>query len=191
MNDLRIYAILVIVGLAIAFIGTIPMEVRRLRLIQLVLLPVLLSGMYFQIPKGPPVVEDVLAFLIYLWPLGMLAALLAPNIAWLCGYGIQSAIDPLDWASHDDEIELKPVSQLIEGESYLEARKTLERLLKKHPPTYHALLLRAKLQHHFGETKQVRQTLLEMIALAQHQDQQLAAMQMYHELELTLDQKRR
>lgn len=182
MNEIRIYAILITVGLAVGFLGTIPMELRRLRLIQMVLLPVLLSGMYFQIPKGPPVVEDLLAFLIYLWPLGMLAVLLAPNIAWFCGYGIQSAIDPQDWTSNDEEIVLKPVSQLIDGEDYQEAYKTLERLLKKHRPTYHALLLRAKLQYHFGKVKHARQTLLQMIELAQHEDQQLAAMRLYHEL---------
>jgi tetratricopeptide (TPR) repeat protein len=182
MNEIRIYAFLVTVGLTIGFIGTMPSDLRRLRLMQMVLVPVLLSGMYFQIPKGPLAVEDLLAFLLYLWPLGMLAALLAPNIAWFCGYGIQSAIDPQDWTSCDEEIVLKPVNQLIEREDYQAAYKTLEDLLERHRPTYHALLLRAKLQYHFGKIKQARQTLLKMIELAQHPDQQLAAMRLYHEL---------
>jgi hypothetical protein len=182
MNDIRICGILATVGLALAFIGTIPAELRRLRLVQMVLLPVLFSGLYFQVPKGPPIIEDVLAFLIYLVPLGMLAALLAPNIAWFCSYGIQSAIDPQDWVSHDEEIVLKPVHQLIEAEDYQAAYKTLECLLKQHRPTYHALFLRAKLQYHFGKIKQAKQTLLRMMELAQHPDQQLASMRLYHEL---------
>jgi thioredoxin-like negative regulator of GroEL len=109
--------------------------------------------------------------------LGLLALLLAPNVAYLCGAGLSNLLDPQDWTSGEEEIALKPIRRLIDKDQFHPALTELDELLKKHKPTYEALLLKAKLLNHLGGWDEAVATLLSLIELSQSVEQQLVVME--------------
>jgi tetratricopeptide (TPR) repeat protein len=67
---------------------------------------------------------------------------------------------------------------LVDKDQFQDAMDGLEALLKKHQPTYEALLLQAKLLHHFQRFDETIAALLHMIRLSRTTEQQLAVMEL-------------
>ncbi len=111
------------------------------------------------------------------------AFLLAPNIAFYCGVGLSNFLDPLDWTPAEEEIALRPIRRLIDNDQYYQAVGDLEALLQKHQPTYEALVLHAKLLHHFGRLDATAAALLRAIGLSHSTDQQLTVMELLAAIE--------
>lgn len=111
------------------------------------------------------------------------AFLLAPNIAFYCGVGLSNFLDPLDWTPVEEEIALRPIRRLIDNDQYYQAVGDLEALLEKHRPTYEALILHAKLLHHFGRLDATAAALLRAIQLSHTAEQQLTVMELLAALE--------
>jgi tetratricopeptide (TPR) repeat protein len=157
-------------GVLIAlFISRAP-ELRSMRLSQLVLVP---AAMVMCAAGG---VFCVLGLVF-------LAFLLAPNIAHYLGAGLSNFLDSYDWTPTEEEIALRPIRLLIDKDNYRQALAELDELLKKHKPTYEAVLLKAKLLHHIGRVDETVATLPGLIALSKSTAQQLAVMQLLAFLE--------
>jgi thioredoxin-like negative regulator of GroEL len=171
------------VGLLLAFLLTYPAELRRLRLFQLIFVPVAFAAGLAVLPdpaEGYGSVGSLMAFFVVL---GFTAILLAPNIAYACGAVLSNFLDPLDWTPAEEEIALRPIIKLIDKDRYQDALEDLETLLKKHKPTYEALHLKAKLLHHFQYFDQTLATLLQMIPLSKATQQQLLVMELLANLD--------
>jgi thioredoxin-like negative regulator of GroEL len=108
---------------------------------------------------------------------GFLIMLLVPNMAHYGGVGLTNILDPQDWTSTEEEIALRPIRRLIDKDNYRQALAELEELLKKHKPTYEAVLTKAKLLHHIGRVHETVTTLLSLIELSHSTEQQLAVME--------------
>jgi hypothetical protein len=176
-------------SILMAFLMTTPLELRHLRVIQMVLLPCLLMAMRYLMMPAPASTHAnepaSVAFLRYL-PLAMtVAALLGANIAYFCARVVEGTIDPHDWTPQEEELAMAPVRRLVQEDRYREALEALEKLLSRHKPTYEALLLKAKLLNHFGQSLPARQTLLSMLRLTRSAAQQTAVMQGLRELRVT------
>jgi tetratricopeptide (TPR) repeat protein len=173
-----------IAGLIVASLLTRAPELRPLRLVQLVLVPLgfIAASAVMPEPSSGQVgaMGSLVAFSVIL---GFLAILLAPNIAHLFGVAFSGLLDPQDWTPAEEEIALRPVVRLIEKDRFSEALTELDELLKKHKPTYEALHIRAKLLNHFRRFDEASATLLQMIRLSYSTGQQLIVM----ELLATLD----
>jgi tetratricopeptide (TPR) repeat protein len=172
-------------GVLIAhFVSRAP-ELRTMRLSQLIFVPAgMVVAVYFlQSGNGSSSVGGVAEFMCFLGVLGFLILLLAPNIAYLCGASLSNFLDPHDWPSGEEEIALRPIRLLIDKDQYSQALSDLDELLKKHKPTYEALLLKAKLLHHLGSVDETVATLLRLIELSQSPAQQLAVMELLTFLE--------
>jgi tetratricopeptide (TPR) repeat protein len=115
-------------------------------------------------------------FVYFLAVLIFLVLLLAPNIAYHCGAVVSNFLDPSDWTPTEEELALRPIRRLIEKDQYYEALAELDELLKKHKPTYEAVLIKAKLLHHCGSVDETVATLLSLIELSKSTEQQLAVM---------------
>ena len=173
------------VGLLIAHQLSRAEELRPLRLSQLILVPTAMVGAFYLLPRhaGRANFGDLHNFFEYLAIAGFIAALLAPNIAFYLGIGFSNIIDPQDWTPLEEEIALRPIQKMIDREQYQEALAEMDQLLKKHNPTYEALLLKSKLLHHFSSVDETVATLLKMIPLSHSTQQQLAVMEMLVTLE--------
>jgi len=172
-------------GVVIAhFISRAP-ELRTMRLSQLIFIPVaMVLGVYFlPVGSGSSGTGGLGEFVCFLGVVGFLILLLAPNIAWLCGASLSNFLDPQDWTCAEEEIALRPIRRLIDKDQYAQALADLEEILKKHKPTYEALLIKAKLLHHFGSVDETVATLLSLIELSQTTAQQLAVMELLAFLE--------
>jgi thioredoxin-like negative regulator of GroEL len=172
-------------GVLIAhFISRAP-ELRAMRLSQLVLVPgVMVLCVYF-LPDTTGTSEgaavgQVICFAAMLL---FLALLLAPNIAYHCGAALSNFLDPSDWTPLEEEIALRPIRQLIDKDQYYQALGELDQLLKNHPPTYEALLMKAKLLYHFGRVDETAAVLLSLIRLSKTTGQQLTVMELLAALE--------
>ena len=126
---------------------------------------------------------DMAGFICFSVVLIFLVLLLAPNIAYLCGVGLSNFLDPQDWTSAEEEIALRPIRRLIDKDNYRQALGELDELLKKHKPTYEAVLTKAKLLHHIGRVDETVAALLSLIELSHSTAQQLAVMEMLAFLE--------
>lgn len=180
-----------LVGAALAWFATRAAELRHLRLVQILLTPAIAVAIYLQFPSGPAnrnnFAGELLGLLTYLLPVAIVAVLFAPNIAYAVGYGLQNVIDPQDWQPSHQEIDLQEVRRLVRQEDYRSALRELDQRLKRALPNYEALLLQAQLRFHFGNRKAARQTLLRMLALTTHAEQQANIMRLYHDLAKTND----
>jgi thioredoxin-like negative regulator of GroEL len=166
------------VGVLIAhFISRAP-ELRTMRLSQLVFVPAAMVLCVYFSASG-----DMAGFICFLVVLIFLVLLLAPNIGYLCGMGLSNFLDPQDWTSSEEEIALRPIRRLIDKENYRQALGELDELLKKHKPTYEAVLTKARLLHHIGRADETVATLLRLIELSHSTAQQLAVMEMLAFLE--------
>lgn len=173
------------VGLLLAHLLSRPVELQRLRLSQLVLVPVAMAGAVWLLPmhRGRFNLGDLQNFIQYLFIAAFLAVLLAPNIAYHVGIGFTNLIDPHDWTPLDEEIALRPIQRMIDREQYQEALAELDQLLAKHKPTYEALLLKSKLLHHFSSVDETMATLMQMIRLSNSTHQQFSVMEALATLE--------
>jgi tetratricopeptide (TPR) repeat protein len=122
-------------------------------------------------------------FICFLVVLIFLVLLLAPNIAHHCGAALSNFLDPQDWTPAEEEIALRPIRRLIDKDNYRQALAELDELLKKHKPTYEAVLTKARLLHHIGRADETVATLLRLIELSHSTEQQLAVMEMLAFLE--------
>ncbi len=165
-------------GLLIAHFISRTTELRAMRLAQLVLVPgAFVLCVLFSSAGGME------GFICFLAVLGFLAILLAPNIAHFFGTTLSNFLDPHDWTPAEEEIALRPIRRLIDKDQYHEALTDLEALLTKHKPTYEALLLKAKLLHHFGSVDETVATLLSLIELSKTTELQLEVMKLLALLE--------
>ncbi|HUD46014.1 MAG TPA: hypothetical protein VMR33_04245 [Candidatus Baltobacteraceae bacterium] len=178
MSSVLSYILAAVAGVVIAhFISRAP-EMRAMRLAQLVLIPGLLVMCVYCSGIG-----GVGGFASFLAVLFFLVLLVAPSIAHHSGAVLSNFLDAYDWTPTEEEIALRPVRRLIEKDQYVEALAELDGLLTKHKPTYEALLIKAKLLHHFGSVDETTATLLRLIELSKITDQQLAVMQLLALLE--------
>jgi len=159
-------------GALIAYFISRAPELRSMRLSQFVLVPGALV-----LCVCCSYIGGVVGFVCFLPVLGFLVLLLAPNIAFYCGAGLSNFLDPQEWTPTEEEIALRPIRRLIDKDQPAEALAELDELLKKHQPTYEALLTKAKLLHHFGSVDETVATLLSLIRLSQTTAQQLAVME--------------
>jgi len=172
-------------GLLTAYLLSRPPELRPLRLSQLILVPTAMVGAFCLLPRhaGRADLGDLQNFVQYLAIAGVIALLLAPNIAFHLGIGLSNFLDPQDWTPIEEEIALRPIQKMIDRNQYQEALAELDHLLNKHKPTYEALLLKSKLLHHFSSVDETLTTLLKMIPLSHSTQQQLAVMEALAALE--------
>lgn len=178
VHSILSYIIIGGVGLLIAhFLSRAP-ELRLMRLSQLILVPAILMFAFYLLPSshGHPVISDIGGLMVFMATAGFLALLLGPNIAFHCGSALCGFLDPHDWTPLEEEIALRPIQRLIDRDQTQQALEELDELLKKHKPTYEALLLKSKLLHHFGSVRETTATLLKMIELSRTTQQQLAVM---------------
>jgi hypothetical protein len=164
------------VGFLVAYFLTRAPELRRLRLVKLVLLPLAFAAAVSTLPDPANGYSSVGSLMGFFVVLGFIGILLAPNIAFVFGAALSNLIDPQDWTPAEQEIALRPIIQLIDRDRYEDALSELESLLKKHKPTYEALHLKAKLVHHFQYYDKTRATLLEMLPMSNTVPQQLVVM---------------
>jgi hypothetical protein len=177
MHSVLSYIVAAGVGVLIAhFISRAP-EWRSMRLSQLVFVPAaMVLCVYFLPEQGAATSADMGSFVCFLACVGFLILLLAPNIAHHFGAGLSNFLDNYDWTPTEEEIALRPVKRLIDKDNYRQAIAELDELLKKHKPTYEAVLLKAKLLHHIGRVDETETALLDLIALSNSTEQQLAVM---------------
>jgi tetratricopeptide (TPR) repeat protein len=172
------YLLAAVAGVLIAhFISRAP-ELRSMRLSQLIFVPcAMVLGAFVSSIGG------LAGFVCFLAVLLFLIILLAPNIAYHFGAALSNFLDPHDWTPAEEEIALRPIRRLIDKDQNNQALAELDELLKMHKPTYEALLLKAKLLHHFGSVDETVATLLALIELSKTTAQQLAVMQLLAVLE--------
>jgi tetratricopeptide (TPR) repeat protein len=153
------------IGVLIAHFITRGPELRSSRLTLLVLVPI---AMVLCAAGGPATVLGVV----------FLAFLLAPSLAHYWGVGLCNFLDGYDWTPTEEELALRPIRLLIDKDNYREALAELDELLKKHKPTYEAVLTKAKLLHHIGRVDEAASTLPGLIALSNSAAQQVAVMEL-------------
>jgi hypothetical protein len=173
-------------GAAAAYLMTIPIDLRRLRLVQMVLLPCSLVAVHFLVvPAAKPdriEAADIADFLLFLPFIGIMACLLAPNIASGCAYLVQSIIDPHRWEPQEGEIDTSPIRRLIREGRHAEALKELSQQLGRSRGSYEAFLLQAKLLYHFGRKGAARDILLRALRYSETGLQQEVIMQALREI---------
>jgi tetratricopeptide (TPR) repeat protein len=179
MHSILAYLLAAGAGVLIAhFISRAP-ELRFMRLSQLIFVPAAMVVLVYFLPdgSGSSAVGGIAGLICFVAVLGFLVLLLAPNMAHLCGTGLSNFLDPQDWTPTEEEIALRPIRRLIDNDQYHPALTELDELLKKHKPTYEALLLKAKLLNHLGGFDEAVATLLSLIELSQTAGQQLMVME--------------
>jgi tetratricopeptide (TPR) repeat protein len=178
MSLILAYVLAAGAGVLIAHFISRASELRFMRLSQFILVPgALVLCVYFSDIGG------MMGFTCFLAVLGFLAILLGPNIAYHCGAALSNFLDPHDWTPAEEEIALRPIQRLIDKDQYSEALADLEELLKKHKPTFEAVLIKAKLLHHFGSVDETVATLLSLIKLSKITQQQVDVMNLLALLE--------
>jgi len=178
VHSILSYIIVGGIGLLIAhFLSRAP-ELRLMRLSQLILVPAILMFAFYLLPSshGRPEITDIGGLMVFSAAAVLLGIVLGPNIAFHCGSALCGFLDPHDWTPLEEEIALRPIQRLIDRDQTQQALEELDELLKKHKPTYEALLLKSKLLHHFGSVQETAATLLKMIELSRTTQQQLAVM---------------
>ena len=183
MHSLISYIAAVGVGLILAYGLTCAPELRGLRIVQLIFLPIAFAAALAALPDPADGYMSIGFLLGFAAVLVFIAVLLAPNLGHYGGALVSNFLDPQDWSSAEEEIALRPIVKLIDKDRLQDAMDELEALLKKHRPTYEALLLKAKLLHHFQHFAETKVTLLQMIRLSHATQQQLAVMELLARLE--------
>jgi thioredoxin-like negative regulator of GroEL len=179
-----ILAYILVAGVAmliVLFLNRAP-ELRHGRLSQLILVPgaLVLALWILRQTEGRP---DYVSRIAVIGIIGFTATMLAPSIAYNFGIGLSNFLDPQDWTPAEEEIALRPIRRLIDRDQYYQALGDLDALLKKHKPTYEALLLHAKLLHHFGRVEDTAAALLKSIPLSHTTAQQLVVLELLAILE--------
>jgi tetratricopeptide (TPR) repeat protein len=185
MHSTLAYLLAAGVGVLIAhFISRAP-ELRSMRLSLLIFVPgaMALCVYFLPDPGSPSPGGDLGGFICFLGALGFLAFLLTPVIAYHLGVGLSNFLDPQDWTPAEEEIALRPIHRLIDKDQYDQALAELDKLFKTHKPTYEAVLIKAKLLHHFGKVDETVAMLLSLIELSKTTEQQLTVMELLALLE--------
>jgi hypothetical protein len=179
----NIYLYLLVIGVALGFIATLPYELRLLRPAQMLLFPVLLCCMWRGWVKfGPSFADKALSGVLLLaTSIGIIVALI-PNLAWLLCSLSQRTMFRLEGRYIDEDDHLQPIRQLVEADQYQEACNRLEALLKSHRADFPALVLLVQLYHHLKKDKRAEQCLQFMMRSASTDDELLAASRLYHQL---------
>jgi tetratricopeptide (TPR) repeat protein len=172
------YVVVAGVGLLLAHVLTRDPDAGHLRFLKLVLVPAAFVAALAMLPKPGVGAESIGSLMGFFVVMGFLAILLAPNIGHFFGAALSNFIDPQDWTPAEEEIALRPVVKLIDKDQFQDALEELEKLLKKHKPTYEALQLKAKLLNHFQRIDQTVATLLKMIRLSHTAHQQVIVMEL-------------
>ena len=185
MHSIVGYVIAAGIGGLIAHFISQPPELRSMRLSQLIFVPVGFVLCFYFLPdnSGGSPIGSVGEFVCFLGVLGFLIILIAPNLAYLFGAGISNLVDPQNWTSAEEELALRPIHRLIDKDQFSQALTDLNELLKRHKPTYEALLIKAKLLHHFGSVDETVATLLKLIPLSHSTAQQLVVMELLEQME--------
>ncbi|HEY3857671.1 MAG TPA: tetratricopeptide repeat protein [Verrucomicrobiae bacterium] len=178
------YIVVAGAGLFLAHFLTRDPDAGHLRLLKLVLVPAGFVAGFAALPdrsNGPG--GNIGSLMLFLVIIAGLGVLLAPNIGHFFGAALTNFLDPQDWTPAEEEIALRPIVKLIDKYRYQDAFVELEKLLKKHKPTYEALNLRAKLLNHFQRFDETIATLLQMLRLSHTAEQQLIVMELLSGLE--------
>ncbi|HEX3988126.1 MAG TPA: tetratricopeptide repeat protein [Verrucomicrobiae bacterium] len=165
-------------GLLLAHFLTGDPDARRLRLLQLILVPAGFVAAFAALPDPSNGSGSIGSLMLFFVIIGGLGILLAPNIGHFFGATLTNFLDPQDWTPAEEEIALRPIVKLIDKYRYQDAFAELEKLLKKHKPTYEALNLRAKLLNHSQRFDETTATLLQMLRLSHTAEQQLIVMEL-------------
>jgi len=88
----------------------------------------------------------------------------------------------LDARPIDEDIHIEPVRNLMREEKFEAACTRLEGLLKNYRADFDSLLLLAQLSNQLKKSKQAEECLLLILRIAPTDEQQLAALRLYHEL---------
>jgi hypothetical protein len=177
------YLYLLVIGVALGFIATLPYELRLLRPAQMVLFPVLLCCMCRGWVKfGPNFSDKALSGVLLLATSIGLIVTLVPNLTWLFRSLSQRTPFRLEGRYIDEEDHLQPIRKLVEADQYQEACNQLEALLKTHRPDFPALVLLVQLYHQLKKDKRAEQCLQFMMRSASTDDELLAASRLYHQL---------
>lgn len=184
VHSLVAYILVAAAGLVTAFLLTALPELRRLRFTQMVFVPIGFLAAFCQLPESSDTgIGTLIGFIVAVAFLGIL---LAPNIGYCCGAALAGFLDPQDWTPAEEEIALRPIVKLIDRNRYQDAFEGLEALLKKHKPTYEALVLKTKLLNHFEHFEDAAATLFQMLPLSHSTPQQLVVMELLTGLEARL-----
>lgn len=172
------YILVASAGLLLAHFLTRDPDTSRLRLLQLILVPAGFVAAFAALPdpsEGPGSIGSLMLFFVIIGGLGVL---LAPSLGHFFGATLTNFLDPHDWTPAEEEIALRPIVKLIDKNLYQDAFAELEKLLKKHKPTYEALNLKAKLLNHFQRFDETVAALLQMLRLSHTAEQQLIVMEL-------------
>ena len=183
MNSIGAYIILTLAGAGLGYAATIPQVLRKLRRLDVVILPVVICSFYAAWARVSLSATDrVLSALLVLLAAAGLAMTIAPSVAWYFSRQKENFVARLDGTAIDEDEGLKPVRELVEADKYEEACRLLESLLKNHRATFPALLLMTQLYHHLKQDQRAEQCLQFMIHLSHGEEEQLTAQRLYHQL---------
>jgi hypothetical protein len=178
-----IYLYLLVIGIVLGFLATLPHELRLLRPAQMLLFPILLCcTCRAWLKYGPSFADKALCGVILLATGIGLVVTIAPNLIWLFRTLTQRTAFRLEGRYIDEEADLQPIRNLAESEQYEEACHRLETLLKSYRADFHALHLLVQIYHQLKKNKRAEQCLLFMIRSASSDEERLASSRLYNQL---------
>ena len=177
------YLYLMVIGVVLGFIATLPYELRLLRPAQMLLFPILLCCMWRGWVKFGPLFGDkaLSGVLLLTTSIGLIVTLV-PNLTWLFRSLTQRTLFRLEGRYIDEDSHLRPIWNLVEAEQYEVARQRLETVLESHRADFPSLVLLVQLYHHLKKDKRAEQCLQFMMRSASSDDELLAASRLYHQL---------
>jgi len=177
------YLYLLVIGVLLGFVATLPYELRLLRPAQMLLFPILLCCMWRGwIKFGPSFGDKALSGVLLLTASIGLIVTLVPNLTWLFRSLTQRTLFRLEGRYIDEDDHLQPIRKQVEADQYQEACERLEALLKTHRADFRSLVLLVQLYHHLKKDKRAEQCVQFMMRSASSDDELLAASRLYHQL---------
>ena len=168
------YVAIAALGLSLGYFLTRAPELRHWRVAEMTAIPGLLLGIWRMSPaNGLPTAAGGGAIYVLI---AVLAFVLAPVISHHLSVGFENFLFRANWTRAGEEIHLRPIRRLIDEDQFHEALRELNELLEKHPATYEAALLKAKLLYHIGGVEETAAALTQLIGQCQTVEQQLGAM---------------
>jgi len=170
-------------GLLLGFLATAPVPLRRFRTVHMIVFPVLLCSLFSACTNwGPGFGDKALAAVLFIASCIGLILALRPSSAWVHEMHGNDTLLRLDARPIDEDIHIEPVRNLMREEKFETACTRLEGLLKSYRADFDSLLLLAQLSNQLKKRKQAEECLLLMLRIAPTDEQQLAALRLYHEL---------
>ena len=179
-----IYFYLLVIGVAVGFVATLPQDLRLLRPAQMFLFPTLFCCICRAWNKfGPSFADKALSGVILLAALIGLVLTIAPNLIWLFRTLTQQTAFRFDGGRYiDEDVHLQPIRNFVEAERYEEACRRLETLLKAYRADFPSLHLLVQLYHQLKKNKRAEQCLVFMMRAASTDEERLAMSRLYHQL---------